>query len=241
MNFSTLRKTAFFIAFTLTAGCSGESTSSYEAKTTFLSKNQIVAGLAAGYGDRTIAAVIANTGLASLLPTYFATNSGQYAFTDYPPDRSPGGDIFYAVFTDGTRLYSVWSGKATPAANVTEISTQLNSDTPTNVTVSPDNFNARANINPITDLAYRYWLYEGQKSPYSDYLTKAFLFLQNEFDEFSIPDQNAVHDYPSPALLHLFKEVQIKVATDAAGFSLVNSATGKTRCTGTFALFPVCN
>jgi len=49
-----------------------------------------------------------------------------------------------------------------------------------------------------------------------------------------------VHDYPSPELLQMFNQIQIKLSDDASGFSLISNATGKTICTATFKQFPVC-
>lgn len=238
MTFSALQKISCLIIIALTIGCSGESTSEYKNTTTFNSKNQVVAGLVYGYGHRTIYSVTAISGQNTLSPANMAPASGQFAITGYPSGYSAEGDLFYADFTDGTRLYSVWNGTPTPTADVTETYNQLNAPKPVHVTVSPDNFDARANINPITDLAYWYWQYDNKKHPYSDYLTSVFLFFRNYY---SIPEQNAVHDYPSLKLSRLFNEIQIELLNNPPGFVLIDKSTDKEICTATFINFPICN
>jgi hypothetical protein len=236
MTFPALRKTGLILLLIITAGCSGDSMSDSSITITSFSKEKVVNGLVYGYTAKTLSGI---TGAQASPPrAYTSIESGQYAITNYP-DNYVSESIFYASFNDDSRLYSVWSGVPTPLADVevtfNEPSTE--SINPASVTVSPDNFAARANINPITDLAYWYWLYEKKKSPYYYYLTSVFLFFKGRY---FIPEQNAVHDYPSPELLNMLGAVQIKIADNAAGFSLVSNSTGKTICTATFAQFPIC-
>jgi hypothetical protein len=220
-----------------TAGCSGASTSDSTTTTTSFSKEQVVNGLVYGYTAKTLSEITGDQ--ASPPQRYTSIYSGQYAITNYPVDYVKES-IFYASFTDNSRLYSVWSGTptATAAVTVTFHEQAAGSASPANVTVNPDNFAARANINPITDLAYWYWLYENKQSPYYYYMTSVFLFFKGRY---FLPEQNAVHDYPSPELLQMFNEIQIKLSADTSGFSLINNSTGKIICTATFAQFPICN
>jgi len=218
------------------AGCSGESTSDYTNTTNVRERENVVAGLVYGYTGKTLSMVTGEK--SSLLQIFTSIDSGQYAITNYSSETVVKETIFYASFTDKSHLYSVWSGVPTPLADVTITFNQLGTINPSHVAVSPDNFAARANINPITDLAYWYWLYDNQQSPYYYYLTSVFLFFK---DRYFLPEQDAVHDYPSPELLQLFNGIQVKLTADASGFSLISNATGKTLCTATFAQFPICN
>lgn len=235
MTFSTLLKTCSFLLFILLAGCSGDTTTSdYNRETTFKSEKQVVAGLVYGHTGKTLSAVSGEKASANQL----SIESGQYAIANYPAEPAVKEDIFSASFTDGSLLYSVWSGVPTPSADITVTFDEEGLFDPSNVNVSPDNFDARANINPITDLAYRYWLYDGKQSSYYYYLASVFLFFKGRY---FIPEQNAVHDYPSPEILRMFAEIQVKISVDATGFSLISNATGQTICTATFAQFPICN
>jgi hypothetical protein len=235
MKFSPLNKICTVILLlSAAAGCSGAPASNYEKKVTFLAKSQVVSGLIYGYGNRTVTTATAESSLTTF-PTYMSIASGQYAMTNYPVEGFNNEVVFYATFSDNSRLYSVWSGTPTPTADVTL--TYNDQEVATQATVNPDFFNARANINPVTDLAFWFWLHDNRRSPYSDYLTRVFQFFQ---DLYFIPAQNAVHDYPGPELVNLLKTIQIKTAADISGFTLVNSATGKTICTATFNQFPAC-
>lgn len=238
MTFSTLRKICLPFLLVFVVNCSGETTSDYNRTITFQSKNQVVQGLVYGYGGKSITGVTGSTASPPL--EYTALHSGQFAIINYPLAGADKDTVFYASFNDNSRLHSVWSGVPTPAAHVTVVFE--NDDpyavVPAHVTVSPDKFEARANINPLTDLAYWYWQYDNRKSPYSYYLTSVFWFFNGMY---FIPEQNLVHDYPSPQLTQLLDSIQIKIAPGATGFSLISNATGKTVCEATFAQFPICN
>lgn len=235
MTFSNLRNTALLLLYIITTGCSGDATSNYTRETTFKSEEQVVAGLVYGYTGKNLLAVTGEKAVARQLFT--SPESGQYALDSYSAEPAKE-HIFHASFSDGSSLHSVWSGVPTATADVTVTFEQLGRVNPSNVNVSPDNFEARANINPITDIAYWYWLYEGQQSPYYYYLTSVFLFFKARY---YIPEQNAVHDYPSPELLRLFAEIRIEPSENTPGFSIISNATGNTLCTATFAQFPICN
>ena len=236
MTFLSLRKTSLLILFFIIAGCSGDSTSETTTTITSPSNEQVVNGLVYGYTAKTLLGITG--GQASPTRAYTSLESGQYAIINYPVALAVE-NIFFASFTDNSRLYSVWSGVPTATADITATFHEqtVGSIYPAYVNVSPDMFAARANINPITDLAYWYWIYDNRQSPYYYYQTSVFLFFKNKY---SLPEQDAVHDYPSQELLQMFSEVQIKLFADASGFSLISNSTGKTICTATFAQFPVC-
>ncbi|NVN98159.1 MAG: hypothetical protein HXX17_02470 [Geobacteraceae bacterium] len=198
-------------------------------------KSNVVTGLLYGYGARTPIS-ITGEGQPSVSPTdYFSLITGRYAIADYKTYPPPNEHIFTASFSDNTRLYSVWSGIPTASADIETIFDQLGISSPSSLTVAPDIFNARANINPLTDLAYWYWLHENKQSPYYYYQTGVFLFFRQMY---SLPEQDIVHDYPSPELKQLLDKIEIK--TSASGFALIERASGITICQSTFALFPVC-
>ena len=183
MTFSTLQKTCLFLLLILIAGCSGSggtstTTSDYTSVTTYKDEKQVVAGLVYGYTGKTLSAVTGEKASVSQI----SKESGQYAISNYPASEA-AENLFYASFTDGSRLYSVWSGKPTPAADVMVTFDKEGLVFPSNVNISPDNFEARANINPITDLAYWYWLYDNKQSPYGYYyyLTSVFQFFQGMY------------------------------------------------------------
>jgi hypothetical protein len=241
MTFSTLLKTGLGLLLITLTGCSGDSTSTsdYTRETTYKSEKQVVNGLVYGYTGKTL------SGISGAPRLYTSFESGQYAIPGYSKEPTVNESVLYASFTDGSGLYSVWSGLPAATADVTVTFDQEGLVSPSNVNVRPDNFESRANINPITDLAYWYWLYDNKQSPYGYYyyLTSVFQFFQGMY---YIPEQNAVHDYPSPEMLQMFNEIQVKLSTDATetnyvtGFSLINNATGNTICTSTFAQFPIC-
>jgi len=237
MTFLSLRKTGLPILFMIIAGCSGDSTSETTTTITSPSNERVVNGLVYGYTTKTLSGITG--GQASPSRAFTSLDSGQYAINNYPAEHTTE-NIFYASFTDNSKLYSVWSGTPTATADImaTFHEQTVGSIYPANVNVNPDLFEARANINPITDLAYWYWLYDNRQSPYFYYQTSVFLFFKRKY---SLPEQDAVHDYPSQELLQLFQEVQIKLFTDATGFSLISNTTGRTICTATFAQFPICN
>lgn len=239
MTRATLRKTGLLLLIFIITGCAGgDSSSDYKSTTTVKDLPQVVAGLVYGNTGKQLSSITGEE--ASPLPIYTSIESGQYAIIDYPLRFIARENIFSATFSDGSSLYSVWSGVPTPLVDVTVTYNQQGTLNPSFVNVSPDNFAARANINPITDLAYWYWLYDNKQSPYgyNFYLTSVFLFFNRKY---SIPWQNAVHDYPSPELLRLFTEIKIQMSTDATGFSLISNSTGNTICTATFAQFPICH
>lgn len=237
MTLATLKTTCLLLLllFTITGCSGGGSSSDYTSETTVKDEKQVVAGLVYGNTGKELSQITGEG--SSALQIYTSIESGQYAITNYPVIIARE-NIFSATFTDGSSLYSVWSGVPTPVADVTVTYNQQGTLNPSFVNVSPDNFAARANINPITDLAYWYWLYDKQQSPYYYYQTSVFLFFMKRYN---IPEQDAVHDYPSPELLSMFKEIQIKLSANKSEFSLINNSTGNTICTATFAQFPICN
>lgn len=234
MSLVPLQKiTCLVILSYIIVGCSG-SDKSYSKTTTYLGKTQVVSGLVYGYAPNALQDIETD---AAVTNKYLSKASGQFALANIVASQPGNGILFSARLSDNSHLHSVWYGASITIANIIVTIDQADALDPVSVAVSPDSSQARININPVTDLGYWFWRYDNLQSPYSDYVNMVFRFLMNNY---GIPEQNALKDYPSPELLHFLDTIKIIVSDNAAGFMLVTKATGQTICTVDFAPFLVC-
>lgn len=215
------------------AACSGVDTNSYERIVTDKARQKVVSGAVYGHSAGRVASVTA-PGVTIVSSVYLAPTSGQYAITLYD---SPGlEDLFVANLADGSQLYSVWSGGAQPIADVSSVYRTEGATEPVEIRVSPFNFSSRANISPLTNLAYRYWLYDGKLQSYYAYQTQVYYFFNGLY---GIPAQDIVHDNPSPELQSLLATVEIQYLSTGDGFRLYNRVN-QGSCISYFKQFPIC-
>jgi hypothetical protein len=230
-----------FIAL-LQPGCSGSDfpgPNSSTVKTTYFDKKQVVSGTV--YGDASKKIVEVSDVPTRSSPAYFYSSSNRFVFVNYSSEKPNKGHEFRATLSDGSSLFSVWTGTESAVADVTVTEDRASSDIKYSLAVSPEEPAATVNINPVTNLAYWLWQFDNNKIlPFSDYLDKVFPFLMSQFPGYNLLPQNAVTDNPSPELLHLLDDISIKVSDDKSGFTLIRKATGQAVCTGLFATFPVC-
>lgn len=221
------------------AACTGSDPSGKDAYTksiTYLGQQHVISGMVYGCQPRNLANVSAPSGT---WPTYISLSSGQFAYVNYVSETHGTADEFFAALSDGTLLFSVWSGSQTLSADIT-VTEHRTADTISHfLSVSPQETVATVNISPVTNLAYWLWKFDNQH-PFSDYRGSVFLFLKDQFPDYNLPAQNTVSDSPTPELLHLLDDVSISVANNHTGFTLSRKATGSLICTGAFATFPIC-
>jgi hypothetical protein len=224
---------AVLLSCFLTA-CSGVDTGSYEKIVTDKARERVVSGAVYGhYADRVLS--VTAPGVTIFSSVYLARTSGQYAITLYD---SPGfEDLFVANLANGSQLYSVWSGGAQSTADISSVYRSEGAIEPVEIRAHPFNFSSRVNISPLTDLAYRYWVFEGKKQGgYYSYQTAVFYFFK---ELYGIPEQDIVHDNPSPELQSLLATVEIQLLPSGDGFRLYNRVNYGS-CISYFKQFPIC-
>ena len=225
-----------FIALLLT-GCTEAPDTSTMKIAHHNSSKQVVSGTVYGNASKIVEVSAVTKGLK---PAYFYDSINKFAFVNYSSEKPNNGHEFSAALSDGSRLFSVWNGTESAAADVIFTEDITSSGTTYSLAVSPQEPAATVNINPVTNLAYWLWQYDVRIHPYSDYLDKVFQFLTSKFPDRNLPIQDAVKDNPGPELLHLLDDISITVSDNNSRVTLTRKATGQTICTGLFPTFPVC-
>ena len=234
MTFICKSVTCAVLLLCFLTACSGVDTSNYERIVTDKARENVVSGAVYGHSAGRVSSVTVSGGTNSLA-MYLAPSSGQYAFTFY--GSSGVEDLFVATLADGSQLYSVWSGSSQATADISSVYRREGATEPEEIRVSPLVLDARVNISPLTNLAYRYWQYDGKLQSYIVYQASV-VYMFNTL--YGIPLQDIVHDNPSPEMQNLFATVEIQYLSTGDGFRLYNRVN-KGSCVTYYRQFPICN